>query len=374
MLSHPTAARQRSRRGFTLVELLVVIAIIGVLVSLLLPAVQAAREAARRNSCKNNLKQWALGLLNHENTHKHFPSGGWGDRFVGDADRGSGVDQPGGWMYSTMPYVEQSTVHQLPKDGIPDEETEPQQLGAWKTMLTTFGFLNCPSRRTGLFPATTDVYAKNAAAGTADNPLASTTPPGNGPVSAAHTAPYIGIDVARGDYAANAGDQATFAFSGPNSTRSFLLGIDRLEAVSTTGDLRDGGQMTGVIMQASEVGFQHISDGASNTYLIGEKYLRPRDYDSGRGDGDERTWPAGAGRNTLRAADTPPLSDTPGIENGKNFGSAHPAVFHMAFGDGRVEGINYDVDIQVHRENANRGSAPLNTNPPPQFPTPNFEQ
>lgn len=66
----------RKRRGFTLIELLVVIAIIAVLVALLLPAVQQAREAARRSQCKNNLKQYGLGLLTYEETHKQFPGGG----------------------------------------------------------------------------------------------------------------------------------------------------------------------------------------------------------------------------------------------------------------------------------------------------------
>jgi len=58
------------------VELLVVIAIIGTLVGLLLPAVQSAREAARKISCSNNVKSLALATLNFESAFGHFPNGG----------------------------------------------------------------------------------------------------------------------------------------------------------------------------------------------------------------------------------------------------------------------------------------------------------
>jgi prepilin-type N-terminal cleavage/methylation domain-containing protein/prepilin-type processing-associated H-X9-DG protein len=62
------------RTGFTLVELLVVIAIIGMLMALLLPAVNAARESARSNTCRNNLRNVALAILQYEGKQNRYPA------------------------------------------------------------------------------------------------------------------------------------------------------------------------------------------------------------------------------------------------------------------------------------------------------------
>src|SRR5665647_549730 len=103
----------RSKNAFTLVELLVVITIIGILIALLLPAVQAAREAARKMQCSNNLKQLALGCLNHEQAQGFYPSGGWRWSLGGDPDCGFGRRQPGGFLYNLLPYIEQQSLHDM---------------------------------------------------------------------------------------------------------------------------------------------------------------------------------------------------------------------------------------------------------------------
>jgi len=119
----------RGEDAFTIVELLVVIAIVSVLTALLLAAVQASREAARRVHCASHVKQLGLAVQQHVSAHGRYPSNGWGYRWVGVPDRGTGIEQPGGWIYNVLGYLEQGPLRKL-GCGLPvDQQEEVDRAG-----------------------------------------------------------------------------------------------------------------------------------------------------------------------------------------------------------------------------------------------------
>jgi prepilin-type processing-associated H-X9-DG protein/prepilin-type N-terminal cleavage/methylation domain-containing protein len=94
------------RAAFTIVELLVVITVIGILVSILLPAVQAARDSARRTQCASNQKQVGLALHHYHSQRNSFPPG----YITTVSDTGEETGPGWGWMATTLPFIEETRL------------------------------------------------------------------------------------------------------------------------------------------------------------------------------------------------------------------------------------------------------------------------
>ena len=308
------------RRGFTLIELLVVIAIIAILIALLLPAVQQAREAARRSTCKNAMKQIGLALHNYHDTHRTFPPG----CVVGKGTTGTGWCSNGGASSGATGYARAPwTVMILPQL----EQT---------ALYTSFNFSQG-------FTSSTNVV------GSASNDTQQRLPL---PLYQCPSDPNGGSQVPNLNY---------FGVMGGGSGATAIAGPPAIPAFScATQTNQRAFYKNGVFYPNSSTQIRDLTDGTSNTLLVGEtKYnLTP----TGRADGIHTLWAsgtkfdasglpftmAGAELGINSSSNHGGNSDTLNIQS-RIFGSFHTGGAQFLRGDGAVQFISENVDLTIYR-------------------------
>jgi prepilin-type processing-associated H-X9-DG protein/prepilin-type N-terminal cleavage/methylation domain-containing protein len=280
---------QRRRSGFSLIELMVVIAIIVLLMGLLLPAVQSAREAARRSQCLNNLRQIGIGLTNYHEAFGVFPMG-----YAARSPFVDGVtDTADGWGWAAMvlPHLEQTMLYNSINFSRPIDDVQNTV-----PIRAVFQIYVCPCD------------------GTRDD---------------------FGLTNAAGN---------VIAMIGPSSYAA-CVGGDETDVV--TGINHDG-QGRGIMFRNSRVRAADITDGLSDTILVGE-----RAWSIAQG-----AWPGALSGGVLRRGpanqcpktgalfgQAPALvqahchllnTDTDPDGGLDDFSSRHPGGANMLFADGSV--------------------------------------
>ncbi len=319
--------RRVGKSGFTLVELLVVIAIIGILVGLLLPAVQAAREAARRMQCSNNLKQFGLAMQTYHDTNKTFPSGYTVELIppatIGTTSMMSLANQSHwSWGAFILPYIEQTALYNNLGVGsrtLHSNLTTPATLAMLQTPLPTFV---CPSDPG---PALNNFDQRLA-----DNPADANAAWYNRHVTSNGT---DRIPIAKSNYVMVA-----------------------CSSVSTTPPVwPQYGPATGMGWLNSRCRIAEVTDGTSNTVIVGERAFRFANLNVGAGNalGFSSTVCTQGTSAGIKAAGMCVLglaynginfSTTNRVHQPRGFHSNHVGGAQFVFVDGSVHFISQNID------------------------------
>lgn len=311
--------KRYTKAAFTLVELLVVIAIIGILIGLLLPAVQAAREAARRMQCSNNCKQISLACHNYESAFRSFPAGGIVTYPIGVTPTSANFCKVGSdrtqapWTVLILPFLEETNLY-----------------SQFDLRLLFTGSSNLPGN-----PPNSDLFTRNLGKFQCPSDPNST--------STVNNSNYLGVQ-GGGPSVPATGCAPCFTQTGQ---RVFF--------------------QNGIIYANSKTRFADITDGTTNTYMIGESRYMPTS--NMRTDGFHAGWSSSLKADTNFAV---PLTFAAAVLQinaqrectanvadcfnfvSRLFGSKHNGGCHFGMADGSVQFVSQNIDINLYRQAAVR--------------------
>ena len=236
------------RRGLSMIEVLVVLGVIGLLLALLLPAVQKSRETARKATCQNHLRQQVLAVHNFEATYGTVPA-----LYNGDFEtlpRSVMYEfHHHSWRTAILPQLELASLDQ--RIDRSQAATIPSNQPNVNVSVPLF---HCPSTSSPseIVP---EVFLFNGGGLSTE---------------------VVG-SAARSDYEAIGGFQQMSALA-PNTVAGPLAGV----RFGVWGEPRyDHSSNTFRVLRYRVARFRDVTDGLSNTLLVGELAGRPDVYQKG---------------------------------------------------------------------------------------------
>lgn len=297
--------RPDARRGLTLVEMLFLVALLAVVIAVLIPVMNYQREKSRAETCRMNLREIALAVNEYSQSWSYFPSGFNWSIFPGRKAEEASLGSGHGVLVAILPYMEQVAVFSCVNFNVNIHSMENRTVMGLKIRQYA-----CPSDRSigDLAKIPDETYV------------------GGGGVSAGFH--YM----ARSSYAAVAGPWVVNTWKlpgmGQNERSSFV------EARAS---------QLGVFNVHSQVARRDVTDGASNTILVGEHALEILPEGLRR---DSYWWVSGNHGDTLMTTLFPPNAHKMKLNEEivrNSASSMHPGLVNFAFADGSVRSVRDSV-------------------------------